>query len=841
MIIKNIKTKGRVKKRKFALRYGTALFNYFIRADGASQSALDSFESEGAHQRAHDIGTYMTERDVEAVLATRSINIPGSTSTEQLSFIQSAIENSAHDDVAVQHLVVSRRRDENGKDEDFSSTMKTVVAGLGAERCLIFWAVHSDTGNRHAHLLIVWLDHKTGVKVSRKQWDVKAAHAAIAVSQKQLGWEPEANAIYSAVGNRILDRNGQHAGDVDSPATWAAEKARSTGGQPYVFRPDKHQQDYEAATGLMCRTRVVHEIIAPILDDAKARHLSIDNVISILAQRGVGLRRERKGVKFEIDGKLVNASTVRRWSCAKIEASFGRIAPGLEARPVEPCPEFELHDQNDPKNEFFRQKRNYDEKAKAVRKTYMKPQLRPFRKSVGAGFKSAEAKCQFPAFENWLDGTAANIDDPAETYNEQMQVRWFRAAPKIAWQSWQPRRSANFNVDNFQSHSVGFGGNSGRQHVLTDFGHSMVIEQCGGEDVILNALIILQLRGADHISCEGFSRKERKFIKQHSAEIGITAHFEKPNPVSIGPTSHKNSPLQSVKSNEENKAIQDTGEKKTPGYSSHQPSVVDAVQRGDADEKPKQAEANKLVPENRRNQQSPSSVPAIAPTAPVPVQFEHHPDASELRGASQFERDSTEFDQQDRKLRQHRRQISSFLDESIHRITDLQKDSAGIIWPYNRRASDVLDVDFKLADEDQRKELTERYAKQENEMNLLHRALFETFDKDRYAKGKKAVIEILPAKIQKMAEDRLSRQMGEELLQRVTQEVQEEAERKVAQWRNAKQGSLQKKKLAQETLKITWRAGVTIEDTERRRMIDDAYPKGGVRAFGNGRDGLSIG
>ena len=841
MIIKNIKTKGRVKKRKFALRYGTALFNYFIRADAASQSALDSFESEGAHQRARDIGTYMTERDIEAVLATRSINIPGSTSTEQLSFIQSAIEKAAHDDVAVQHLVVSRRRDENGKDEDFSSTMKTVVAGLGAERCLIFWAVHSDTGNHHAHLLIVWLDHKTGAKVSRKQWDVKAAHAAIAVSQKQLGWEPEANAVYSLVGNNILDRNGQHAGDVDSPATWAAVKTGSTVGQPYVFRPDKHQQDYEAATGLMCRTRVVHEIIAPILDDAKARKLSIENVISILAQRGVGLRRERKGVKFEIDGKLVNASTVRRWSCAKIESSFGKIALGLKVKPVEPCPKFELHDRSDSKNEFFRQKRSYDEKAKAVRKTYMHPQLRPFRKSVGARFKSAEASCQFPAFESWIDGSAVSVDDPTDIYSEQMQVRWFRADPEIAWQAWQPKRSAQFGVDNFQSHSVGFGGNSGRQHVLTDFGHSMVIEQCGGEDVILNALIILQLRGADHISCEGFSLKERKLIKKYSAEIGITAHFEKPNPMSIGPTSHKNSPLQSVMSNEENKPIQDTGEKMTPGHVSQQRSVDDVFQRADADEKPKQEDADKIVPESQRNRQTPPPIPAITPTAPVPVEFEHHPNTSELGGASIPDRDAAEFDQQDRELRQHRRQISSFLDESIHRITDLQKDSAGIIWPYNRRASDVLDVNFTLADENQRKELAERYAKQEDEMDRLHRALFETFDKDKYAKGKKAVIEILPAKIQKMAEDRLSRQMGEELLQRVTQEVQEEAERKVAQWRNAKLGSLQKKKLAQETLKITWRAGVIIEDAERRRMIEAAYPKGDIRAFGNGRDGLSIG
>ena len=252
-------------------------------------------------------------------------------------------------------------------------------------------------------------------------------------------------------------------------------------------------------------------------------------------------------------------------------------------------------------------------------------------------------------------------------------------------------------------------------------------------------------------------------------------------------------------------------------------------------------EGDDHVSENQAKDAAPLPIPANAPTTPVPAQYEHHPHARELRGAFKPDQDPTEFDQRDLKLRQHRRQISSFLDDLAPSITDLKKDEAGIIWPYNRRATDVSDVNFALADEDQRKELAERYAKQEDEITRLHKELFETFDKDRYAKGVKAMVEILPANIQKMAIDRLSRELGQKLLQRVRQEVLEEAERKLAQWRNAKRGSLDKKKLAQEALKITWRTGLSIKDIEHQRMIADAYPKGGIPPAGNGRDGLSIG
>ena len=244
--------------------------------------------------------------------------------------------------------------------------------------------------------------------------------------------------------------------------------------------------------------------------------------------------------------------------------------------------------------------------------------------------------------------------------------------------------------------------------------------------------------------------------------------------------------------------------------------------------------------ENQAKDQAPSSVPAIAPTTPAPVEFGRHPDGSELRGASDLDRDPTEFNQRDRELRQHRRQISSFLDELTHSISDLKKDSAGIIWPYNRRATDVPDANFALADQDQRKELAGRYAKQEEEMRHLHRALFETFDKDRYARGIKSVIEILPAKLQKMAGDRLSRDMGQELLQCVRQEVQEDAEQSLMQWRKATRGSSEKKKLAQQTLKNAWRAGLPLRDNDRARIIADANLGRGAPPSDDGRVSPSI-
>ncbi len=215
--------------------------------------------------------------------------------------------------------------------------------------------------------------------------------------------------------------------------------------------------------------------------------------------------------------------------------------------------------------------------------------------------------------------------------------------------------------------------------------------------------------------------------------------------------------------------------------------------------------------------------------------------ASDLRGASEFDRDLTEFDQEERELRQHRRQISSFLNDPLHGKIDFKKDGAGVIWPYDRLASNVPDADFAFADKVQRKELAGRYAKQEEEIKRLHAALFDIFREERYLRGTKSVVDALPATLQKMAADRLSRNMGRELLHRVRQEVQEQAEQSLTQWRKAKRGSPEKKKFAQETLKGAWRAGLPLKDNDRARIIADAKFGHGATPSDDGRDSHSIG
>ena len=126
-------------------------------------------------------------------------------------------------------------------------------------------------------------------------------------------------------------------------------------------------------------------------------------------------------------------------------------------------------------------------------------------------------------------------------------------------------------------------------------------------------------------------------------------------------------------------------------------------------------------------------------------------------------------------------------------------------------------------------------------MRRLHRALFETFANDRYARGVKAVIETLPANLQKMAGDRLSRDMGQELLQRVRQEVQEQAEQSLTQWRKAKRGSSEKRKFAQDTLKNAWRVGLSLKDIDRARIIADANLGRGAPPSDDGRHSPFIG
>lgn len=126
-------------------------------------------------------------------------------------------------------------------------------------------------------------------------------------------------------------------------------------------------------------------------------------------------------------------------------------------------------------------------------------------------------------------------------------------------------------------------------------------------------------------------------------------------------------------------------------------------------------------------------------------------------------------------------------------------------------------------------------------LSLPHLLACSEIHPGAYARGVKAVIEILPAKLQKMAGDRLSRDMGQELLQRVRQEVQEQAEQSLMQWRKATRGSSEKKKFARQTLKSAWRAGLSLKDIDRARIIADANLGRGTPPSDDGRDSPSIG
>ena len=92
-----------------------------------------------------------------------------------------------------------------------------------------------------------------------------------------------------------------------------------------------------------------------------------------------------------------------------------------------------------------------------------------------------------------------------------------------------------------------------------------------------------------------------------------------------------------------------------------------------------------------------------------------------------------------------------------------------------------------------------------------------------------------------MAGDRLSRDMGQELLQRVRQEVQEQAEQSLTQWRKAKRGSSEKRKFAQDTLKNAWRVGLSLKDIDRARIIADANLGRGAPPSDDGRHSPFIG
>ena len=196
------------------------------------------------------------------------------------------------------------------------------------------------------------------------------------------------------------------------------------------------------------------------------------------------------------------------------------------------------------------------------------------------------------------------------------------------------------------------------------------------------------------------------------------------------------------------------------------------------------------------------------------------------------------YEQLQEKTENSQRAIRLFLKESAVFPIDYERDRGGAIWPIERSDPILRNADFSLADDAQRKELNDRLVEQEEELQKLKLALIAAYDRETFAKGHRMIARALPVDLQRLADARLPRKLGQNLLQAVEQEIQEAYQLTLLAWRASSADRTEKRRLAKAALGAVRKAGVRLGQAEDERLRFDA----GIRRFrrGDREQGLEI-
>ena len=177
----------------------------------------------------------------------------------------------------------------------------------------VMYALHSDTGHYHVHLVINRVDPETerAVKIDGG-WDVEVGHrAGVRIEQTQ-GWQPEQNKRYRLAND----------GDLVRLKPNATELAR---------QPTQRQIDAERRTGEQSAARVAIELAGPVIERAE----SWTDVHSGLRPLAMRYERRGSGAVVIVDDVPIKASRVgRRASLHALEARLGPYEPAEPERPV---------------------------------------------------------------------------------------------------------------------------------------------------------------------------------------------------------------------------------------------------------------------------------------------------------------------------------------------------------------------------------------------------------------------------------------------------------------------------------------------------------------------------
>src|SRR5690606_17919313 len=205
----------------------------------------------------HTLSGYVAGHDREEVDFIRH-NLTGLSADDEQSperlaaRFQQILAASQCGDEVVDHWVFSFRPEVDPNEEQCDWIMDRFRRAQGLSKCPWLAGKHINTDNPHFHGAIMRIDPATGKVVAKRRSDIRVGHMVAAVVNDHFGWPSERDAAYRVEGDKLYTRCGQYVGLKDRPETWKENVAPEP-----IGRLSSHARDFEAATGLMSRRRVV--------------------------------------------------------------------------------------------------------------------------------------------------------------------------------------------------------------------------------------------------------------------------------------------------------------------------------------------------------------------------------------------------------------------------------------------------------------------------------------------------------------------------------------------------------------------------------------------------------
>ncbi len=207
----------------------------------------------------------------------------------------------------INHYILSWKEGEHPTKKQIDESVKIFIKELGIENHQVIYGLHTDTNNEHLHIVVnrIHPDTLKPVRINNN-FDLEAAHRAIARIEFIQGWEKEKNSRYEVLpNNEIVKRNHQ-------------EKA---------LKPDQQRIDKENKYNEKSVTRIAIEKAAPLIKSAT----SWKELHEVLANENIRYERTGSGATIFVDDIGVRASSVDRSAgFNKLQQRLGPFKSNLE-------------------------------------------------------------------------------------------------------------------------------------------------------------------------------------------------------------------------------------------------------------------------------------------------------------------------------------------------------------------------------------------------------------------------------------------------------------------------------------------------------------------------------